>query len=153
MPRIYWLFALFFWSVTAGENARALDVFYTVDNATLVTQKGAIYLALEVAFTPEQIMNGLMHRWQLPERHGMIFLFSQEEPVAFWMKDTYIPLDMLFINHTGAIVHMAEGAVPLSTDIIPSKEAVSAVIELPAGSVSRLHIAKGDKVIYPWFYE
>lgn len=153
MSRVYWFFIVLLGMVSVGENALAMDVLYTVDSAILVTQKESIPLTLEVAFTPEQIMNGLMHRWQLPERHGMIFLFSQEEPVAFWMKDTFIPLDMLFIDHTGGIAHMVEGAAPLSTDIISSRGAVSAVIELSAGSVRRLHIAKGDKVIYPWFYE
>lgn len=123
------------------------------ESVTIATAKGNVALSLEVARTPSEQMRGLMFRKKLPERHGMIFLFHEERPIGFWMKNTYIPLDILFIEHTGRIITIAEHTTPESTALIPSEGNVNAVIELPAGSAKTLGIAKGDKVHYSWFHD
>jgi uncharacterized protein len=121
------------------------------DEITIATRQGYIKLSVEVAKTAAQIQRGLMYRTALPENTGMIFLFAEERPISMWMKNTLIPLDMLFINKAGVIINIAEHTTPESTTPIPSGGDVLAVIELAAGSTSRLHIAKGDRVIYPPF--
>ena len=76
----------------------------------------------------------------------MLFVYKREEPIAMWMKNTYIPLDILFIARSGKIVKIAERTVPLSQATISSGGAVVAVLELNAGTASRLGIGQGDRV-------
>jgi uncharacterized membrane protein (UPF0127 family) len=92
---------------------------------------------------------GLMFRDRLPPDHGMLFLFADEREVSFWMKNTLIPLDLIFADASGRIVRIAERAVPLSTELIPSQAPVRAVLEVNGGTAERLHINVGDKLVYP----
>jgi uncharacterized membrane protein (UPF0127 family) len=113
------------------------------------TASGRHLLSVEVATTPAQRGYGLMFRKELPPDSGMLFLYPKEGEISMWMKNTFIALDMLFIDKSGAIVHIAEGAVPQSLDIIPSEAPAKAVLEVPAGTAQRLSIKEGDRVIYP----
>ena len=81
----------------------------------------------------------------------MLFDFYQEMPVSFWMKNTLIPLDMVFIAGDGTVKHIHANAVPLSTDAIPSEFPVRAVLEINGGSAALLGIKPGDKVKHPIF--
>ena len=95
---------------------------------------------------------GLMYRKTMPEDNGMLFLLSAEpKETAFWMKNTLIPLDMLFIARDCTIVNIHAGAEPLSLTPIPSGQPVTAVIELNGGRAQALGIKAGDKVIAPYF--
>jgi uncharacterized protein len=132
--------------VVAG--ARAQQELQSFDKSTLVieTAKGPIHFDVELALTPAQQEQGLMYRPRLAPDAGMLFDFRDLAPRAFWMKNTLIPLDMLFIGGDGKIVDIHERAVPLSEDIIASKVPARAVLELNGGTVDRLGIAVGDVV-------
>ncbi len=106
---------------------------------------------VEVAETQEQRAQGLMFRRQMAADAGMLFLFGGSKERAMWMKNTLIPLDMLFIDEAGEIVRIAERTVPHSLRAIMSGQPVAAVLELNAGTSSRLGIGPGDRVIHPAF--
>ncbi len=101
---------------------------------------------VEVARTPEQQARGLMHRQSLAPDRGMIFPRAQPEPASFWMKNTLIPLDMIFIRADGTIARIAENTAPLSLEPVPSFEPVSAVLEIAGGRAAELGIKPGDRV-------
>ena len=90
-------------------------------------------------------MRGLQGRSELPDGMGMYFAFEQPHFTAMWMKDTYIPLDMLFLDEKGYVVQIKENAVPLDETHIVSLMPVSGVIELPAGSVKKYKIKLLDR--------
>ena len=92
-----------------------------------------------------------MFRQRMPEDRGMLFDFGQPRPVAMWMKNTYISLDMLFIRGDGTIAYIAENTVPKSLDAVGVSEPVLAVLELAAGSSKRLGIRAGDTVYHRLF--
>jgi len=107
---------------------------------------GAHHFTVEVAATPEQQELGLMYRTSLAENHGMIFPWDSQQPASFWMKNTLIPLDIIFIGADGRIARIAANAPPMSLDPIPSGVPVSGILELRGGRAAELGIRKGDKV-------
>ncbi len=106
---------------------------------------------VEVAATAEQRRQGLMYRTQLGADQGMLFVYPQPKVVTMWMKNTYLSLDMLFINSQGVITHSVEHTTPLSEARISSRGAVKAVLELPAGSIESRKIKTGLLVEHPVF--
>ncbi|WP_246728511.1 DUF192 domain-containing protein [Microvirga terricola] len=106
---------------------------------------------VEVARNDADRAQGLMFRRSMPVDRGMLFDFGRVEPVAMWMQNTYLPLDMLFIRPDGTIARIAANTEPLSTRTISSGEPVLAVLELNAGTASRLGIKPGDRVEHPLF--
>jgi uncharacterized membrane protein (UPF0127 family) len=106
---------------------------------------------VELANTPAERERGLMFRESLPPDAGMLFDFQKPHVVAFWMKNTLIPLDMLFIGGDGRIRRIAERAVPLSLTPISSGVPVQAVLELNSGTAARLKLKPGDRVVHPIF--
>ena len=131
-----------------SEKVRLLTPLEPVEVATA---KGVLVLEMEVARNDEDRTRGLMYRKSMPERHGMLFDFEVEQPIFMWMKNTYIPLDMLFIRNDGTITRIEEMTTPHSMRTIASGEPARAVIELNGGSAKRLGIAEGDKVAHPIF--
>lgn len=120
-------------------------------NLTIESVDGSsVNLSVENAVSPEELQKGLMNRDTLGEKHGMIFNLKGYEHVAMWMKDTQIPLDMIFVND-GSIVWIYENAQPNSTDIIASPVPANAVIELNAGDVKKFNIKQGDIVKHVFF--
>jgi hypothetical protein len=117
----------------------------------IATRNGVHVFAVEMASTPEEQAKGLMFRRELPEGQGMLFDFHREQPTSFWMKNTYIPLDMIFIRGDGRILRIAENTVPLSEALVPSGGPVRAVLEVVAGTAKRLGIAPGDRVAHRIF--
>jgi uncharacterized protein len=117
----------------------------------IASKSGVHVFAVEIADTDATREKGLMFRKSLPEGQGMLFDFHEEQPVGFWMQNTYIPLDMIFIRGDGSILRIAENTEPLSTRIIPSGGPVRAVLELIGGSARKFGIAPGDKVAFPIF--
>lgn len=118
---------------------------------TIVTASGPQHFTVEVATTPAQMEQGLMFRQSLAPDAGMIFDFGEPETASMWMKNTWIPLDMLFVDAKGRIVNIHERAVPGSLEAIDAAAPVRAVIELNGGTAARLRIRPGDRVIFPIF--
>jgi uncharacterized membrane protein (UPF0127 family) len=117
----------------------------------IVSKSGVHVFAVELAANNEERARGLMFRKELPEGRGMLFDFQQEQPVSFWMHNTYISLDMIFIGGDGRIVRIAENTEPLSDRLVPSGAPVRAVLEVIAGTARKLGIAPGDRVAHPIF--
>lgn len=114
---------------------------------TITTQKGEKHsFTVEVASSQEARNRGLMYRKHLEDTKGMLFLLPNASEAAFWMKHTYIPLDMVFIRKDGKIIRIEEQAEPESLRPIPSGGKVVAVLELAGGVAKRLNIAVGDTV-------
>jgi uncharacterized membrane protein (UPF0127 family) len=114
---------------------------------TITDAKGKAHkFIVEVARTPEEQAHGLMDRQSLAPDRGMIFPYQPPQPVAFWMKNTLIPLDMVFISPGGKILRIEANTVPLSLDPVGSGDAVEAVLELNGGRSVELGIAAGDRV-------
>lgn len=124
-----------------------------VNRLTIVTRAGERHVfQLEIANTPESRSRGLMFRRELPDGRGMLFDFgSRETEVSMWMKNTYIPLDMVFIRANGQIRHIAENTTPHSEATISSGGPVKGVLEVIAGTARRLGLAAGDRVEHPFF--
>lgn len=106
---------------------------------------------VELAQTEKQHLRGLMYRQSLPEDGGMLFDYGSEREIAMWMKNTFIPLDMLFIDKAGVIRHIHENAIPHDETAIPSGGPVRAVLELKGGVVAKLGIREGDRILSPVF--
>ena len=117
----------------------------------LVTGSGKREIAIEVAETPEDMAVGLMFRTVLPEGHGMLFPSSAPREATMWMRNTYIPLDMVFIRADGIVHRIEPMTQPLSEDIIASRGDVLAVLELPGGAASKMGLKSGDRVIHARF--
>lgn len=118
--------------------------------SVLIHAGGSTYkFQAEIADTEDERAQGLMFREHLAPNEGMLFLYPVEKPVAFWMKNTPLPLDMIFIDGTGRIVHVAEMAKPFDTTPISSMGATKAVLEILGGSADQLGIKAGDQVEWP----
>jgi uncharacterized membrane protein (UPF0127 family) len=103
----------------------------------------------EIADTADERAQGLMYREHLDPNEGMLFLYPAAKPVAFWMKNTPLPLDMIFIDAEGKIINVAAMAKPFDTSPISSEGAAIAVFEILGGSAGQLGIQAGDKVEWP----
>jgi len=103
-------------------------------------------ILVEVADTPEEINRGLMYRNKMESNEGMLFIFSLERQQTFWMKNTMIPLDIIFINESHRIVHIAKHTIPYSRDPIPSVEPARYVLEVNAGFCDEYKIAEQYEV-------
>ncbi len=112
----------------------------------IITRTGVHPFAVELATSDAERARGLMFRNELPEGQGMLFDFEHEQPVSFWMHNTYIPLDMIFIRGDGRILSIVENTEPLSDRLVPSGGPVRAVLEVIAGTADKLGIAPGDRV-------
>lgn len=113
---------------------------------SITTATGAQEFIVEIANTEPDRQRGLMFRRNLGERDGMLFLFDEQEIITMWMKNTYISLDMIFIDDKRLIVDIARNTEPLSLDVIASKAPAKWVLELNAGSADRFGIRPGDRV-------
>jgi uncharacterized membrane protein (UPF0127 family) len=116
----------------------------------LVVERGdrRLPFKVELADTPEAQARGLMFRDRLGDNEGMIFPSPAPEPRSFWMKNTPLSLDIIFVGPDGRITNIAAGTVPYSLDSVRSKGPASAVLELRAGRAAALGIVPGDRVIF-----
>ena len=115
------------------------------------TASGPKKFHVELADNDQSRARGLMFRTQMAPDAGMLFDFKQEAPASFWMRNTLLPLDMLFIRADGTIHHIHQRAIPHDETGIDSNGPVLAVLELNGGTVQRLGIKPGDKVEHPIF--
>ena len=121
------------------------------DVVLVETSSSQYRFEVEIADDATERSEGLMGRAYLADNAGMLFLYPETRPVEFWMKNTPLSLDILFITTDGRVHHIAENTKPLSTDTIPSNGVVYGVIELKAGSAARMKIRPGAQVIHPAF--
>jgi uncharacterized membrane protein (UPF0127 family) len=145
-----WLVALLVgWGGVGGWQARATEL----QPLEIITSSGVQPFSVEVMRTDEEREKGLMFRKELPEGRGMLFDFHPEQNVTMWMKNTLIPLDMIFIQSNGRILRIAENTQVESEKIIPSGGPVRGVLEVIAGTAKKLGIRPGDRVAHPLFEE
>ncbi|WP_298356292.1 DUF192 domain-containing protein [Rhodoblastus sp.] len=127
-----------------------------LESLTIITDpKGAHrqehHLSVEVMRTDAEREHGLMDRRYLPPDRGMLFQFDREQNILMWMKNTYIPLDMIFISPKGEVVHIHADAEPLSEEIISSDGPALGVLEVNAGYARKIGLKEGDLVRHPMF--
>jgi uncharacterized membrane protein (UPF0127 family) len=115
----------------------------------IATAAGTRTFSVELAKTRPELDRGLMYRRSLPSGQGMLFDFGAVRPITMWMKNTYVPLDMIFIGPDGRVRRIAANTKPQSTRLIPGGEGVRYVLEVSAGSARKLGIAIGDRVSHP----
>jgi len=139
-------FVLFGLLVAAGPVRSA-----GLQTIEIASKTGVHTFSIELVENDANRAKGLMYRKELPEGRGMLFDFHREQDVSFWMQNTYIPLDMLFIRADGRILRIAENTEPLSTRMIPSGGPVRAVLEVIGGTTRKFGIAPGDRVAHPIF--
>ena len=126
-----------------------LDAAFSTDTLIISADEHACYLFdIYVASTREQQMRGLMHVRDLPEFKGMIFVYRQAGIRSMWMKNTYIPLDMLFIRGDGTVSSVARDTVPLTLDSVAAIEPVNFVLELNAGVTAKLGIGTNSRIVF-----
>ena len=145
------LLTCFLWlagvSAALPENAQISKL----ESIALESTNSVTIFTAEIADTDELRTRGLMFRHFLPEDKAMLFDYEQPRPVAMWMKNTNISLDMLFIREDGTIAAIAQDTVPQSLDTISVQEPVRGVLELAAGTVKRLGLRVNDKVYHRIF--
>jgi uncharacterized membrane protein (UPF0127 family) len=117
-----------------------------VENISIDTVKGHTAFKVEIAGDHASQEKGLMYRKKMAANAGMLFDFHTTVMTSFWMKNTLLPLDIIFIRSDGAVSSIAAHAVPLSETPIPSSEPIRAVLELNAGRAAEIGMAPGDKV-------
>jgi uncharacterized membrane protein (UPF0127 family) len=145
--RLILLILIWLPGIAYGEEGTAPRV----DSIVIDTPSGAQMLNVEIADTPELRERGLMFRQRLPDDRGMLFLYETAHPVAMWMKNTYIPLDMVFLRADGTVAEVRTGTVPQSLDVIESAEPVKAVLELGSGGAEKLGLEPGALVRHQFF--
>ncbi|WP_415155673.1 DUF192 domain-containing protein [Maritalea sp.] len=120
------------------------------DNAlTIVTKTGEYRFAIELVDTDATRAQGLMYRTELGPNAGMLFDFFEERPVSFWMRNTLIPLDMIFVSADGTVVNVHANAKPLDPTPIPSAAPVRFVFEIAGGRAAEIGLKAGDKLVHP----
>lgn len=113
---------------------------------TIQTAAGSVPVFVELARTPEERARGLMFRQELAQNRGMLFVYEQDEILSFWMKNTAISLDILFIDPFGKITFIAQNTTPFSLEAIVPTEPCRYALEVNAGFVGRHHIKAGARV-------
>jgi uncharacterized membrane protein (UPF0127 family) len=147
MPRLASLLILC--SLLLAGAASAQLQSYEKSTASIATSGGKRDFTIEIALTPAQQAQGLMFRREMPADAGMLFVFPESREQTFWMKNTYLPLDMVFIEPDGTILSIAERTVPLTETPVASHGNAKAVLELNGGTAARLGLKPGDKVSSP----
>lgn len=142
--------ALYIWSSWEGDATSQFSEHSASSQfdgkLEIKTSNRALQFNYELASTPSQQSRGLMYRQSIAEDYAMIFSYNEAKPRNMWMKNTYIPLDMLFIDENNTISHIHTNAEPHSEDIISSQGPAKAVIEVKAGIVNKYGIKQGDLV-------
>lgn len=141
-------------AVQAGamSDSETLDRIFPRSTLQIATSDARLHpFEIWVADTEPRRARGLMFVRSLAENEAMLFIYDDVQPIAMWMKNTYIPLDMLFVDAQGRIVKVVENTKPLSLDTIESGAPVRGVIEVNAGVASKLHLRAGSLVMHPIF--
>ncbi|MEQ1867797.1 MAG: DUF192 domain-containing protein [Micropepsaceae bacterium] len=122
-----------------------------LERVIVETAKSERVFDVEVVREERERNRGLMFRQSMPDKSGMLFDYNPPQEVAFWMKNTYISLDIIFIDANGRIIRIAENTTPLSLEQIPSGGVARAVLEIKGGQSAKLGIKVGDRVRHALF--
>lgn len=131
-----------------GEAWAAESRLETVE---VVTGRGRTRFQVEIAATPAEQAKGLMFRKSLAPDRGMLFTYKRPQPAAFWMKNTLIPLDIIFIQPDGRILSIVRNARPHDETPLPSGGMILGVLEIAGGRAAQLGILPGDRVLHRIF--
>ncbi|MDX1402019.1 MAG: DUF192 domain-containing protein [Kiloniellales bacterium] len=155
MPRTtFRIFALFLFLTTTASPLFAQTALQTFERDALIieTADGERHeFDIEMAVSWEQQVQGLMFRREMAADSGMLFVYHEQGPRTMWMKNTFIPLDMLFIDEAGLVVGIVERTVPHSLNTITVEKDAKAVLELNGGTVKRLGLQVGDRIRHEAF--
>lgn len=135
------------WSAPAAAGDTSL-----AELGIVTTSGQTLTYAVEIADSPEERRLGLMHRLKLPADQGMLLWYAEPVEVRVWMKNTYVALDIIFIDEMGTVSGI-EAAEPLSEDLIPSNGPVRAVLEINAGQSAERGITPGARILFPSGWE
>jgi uncharacterized membrane protein (UPF0127 family) len=119
------------------------------DTLRIRHDRGTVKFSVELAQSPQEHAVGLMNRESMPSGHGMLFLYPTPRHVHFWMRNTFIPLDILFIDATGVIAKVHHNATPLDETPIPSDAMIQYVLEINAGLAKKYRISKAAQIQHP----
>ena len=143
------LFSLLF---LAGPSQASEEVVrLPVEQVIVTTDRGDMAFATEIATTDETRSRGLMFRRSMGEREAMLFHWHSPHVVTMWMRNTYIPLDMLFVTADGTVVHVEADTVPQSLEVLSADREVSAVLEIVGGMAAKLGIRPGSRLKHRFF--
>jgi uncharacterized protein len=144
-------FLAFIFSVMASFALAGDAMTFAVDPEMLMvsTEKGGVVYEVEIADTDTERSAGLMFRIDFPKNRGMLFDFAQTRSVSMWMKNTPLPLDMLFVDETGLVVGVATNTTPQSLDVISAPQPIRYVLEINAGQAAENNIKAGAQLIHP----
>lgn len=135
-------------SLASANDSAQLDRMFERGTLQIATPDARIHrFRIWIADNDVRRARGLMFVKALDDDQGMLFLYPAQQTISMWMKNTYIPLDMIFIDSTGTIVHVVQNTKPLSLDTIESKHPAAAVLELKGGTAERLKIAPGARIL------
>ena len=139
-------------SVIQPSNKKTVPVFKDEGNLTIIRVNNSppITLDIEIADDEAERMRGLMDRFELPDHAGMLFIFEREEMRSFWMKNTFISLDIIYINANKEIVSIQKNTQPQTTYSIPSERPARYVLEVNAGFTDKYEINPGDKIEFSY---
>ena len=142
----HYFFVLMALFVFFAVSARAADEL-PIQDIVAVTADGVKHVIhAEIALTDEQRAQGLMYRTEMPEDHGMLFVFPVAQPLGFWMRNTLISLDMVFLTDDGLVHYIHKSAIPQDETVIESQGPVSRVLELNGGAAERMGLNVGDRL-------
>jgi uncharacterized membrane protein (UPF0127 family) len=145
------LFSAQLWAEPVAD-VQTLDRMFPRSTMQIATSDARLHaFEIWIADNEPRRARGLMFVRELAENQGMLFLYPNEQPISMWMKNTYLPLDMLFVDAHGKIVKVVEHTTPQSLDTIESGALVRGVVELNAGVSAKLHLRAGSLVIHPAF--
>ena len=139
------LWAVLLWIATVNIAGAACSP----DRVDLRGYWGTARFTVEVAQTPEEVSQGLMNRPSMPAASGMLFVYPQPRQTYFWMKNTLIPLDMIFMSEDGVVQKVHANAVPLDETLIYGGEQVQYVLEINGGMAGMLGIGPGTELRHP----
>ena len=142
-----WLFVVLALTASLVHPAHAMQR----ETLKILTTQGTRVIDVEIADTPEEKAQGLMFRTHLDDKNGMLFFYQRAQEITMWMRNTYIPLDMVFIRADGVVHRIEPYTVPLSEDIVASRGNVAACLELAGGAAERLGLKPGDRIDHRYF--
>ena len=131
-------------------NAKGLTTF-DLSIIQIQTKLGKFEFNVELAITERQQAQGLMYRRHLSPNAGMLFDYKVPKLITMWMKNTFIPLDMIFIDSDGQVIKIVERTIPLSKSVITSDKKARAVLEVNSGTASKLGLRLGDSIKHKIF--
>jgi len=135
------------WQAKPKPTAVAAKPSAKTDTVEILTSRGRVKFTVELAVTPAEQARGLMYRKSLAPDRGMLFPYRRPQRAAFWMKNTLIPLDIIYIAPDGRVLSIARNAVPRDETPLPSGGPVGSVLEIPGGRAAQLGILPGDRVL------